>query len=137
MRLVLRQKVRVHLLAVRMTRQSFLIDVRGGLEPQATQIRVDLLDRDPVEGRGGERRLGDDGVVDVRCGRGEVVEVREGVEDVEARGFEGLEVVLGEVVGERGELLVLREVGLLVRRGGDTFDLGELGNECCGYKVRR
>lgn len=95
---------------------AVLVDVRGGLEPERVEVRVDPVDADTKEAVRGQRALADDRVIHMRGRVGEVVEVREGVQDVVAGALERVQVLL-EVVCERRHLPLV-VVGALFVGGG-------------------
>jgi hypothetical protein len=98
---------------------AVLVHVRSRLEPQPTQIRVHVLDTDAVPHAAGQRARGDDGVVDVRGGGSEAVEVREGVHD----GKSGIGRPESKTAPQNGKRCWVRQMGNTAVRLAATVGL--------------
>lgn len=104
-----------------------LVNPPGCLEPEISEVGIDVLDADAEQNICGKRAFADNRVVDMCSRASEIVKVWEGVKDVETGTLEYLQVVPLEIVRQRRKLILAGVVMILrlvvqEREAGMFFD---------------
>ena len=114
---------------------SVLIDKRCGFKPKTNQVGIDIINTDTVKFISAEGSLADDGIVNIGSGIREVVKIRKRVQDVVTSVLESWQIVFGEVVSQRIDLVLLRMETLPLALRCDAMYGGKLRHENGRYET--